>query len=305
MNGASIELRNLRDGRAALERAQELGEVSEIKRIGDMAVAARRFAEAQSLSEDARRFAAELALDAKRALGEVLAKAPKHPGGGDTGVNQHGSHRSALPTGGSEVLPPPALKDLGVSKTESSEAQRIARIPDDEYEQFKAASDVDGLNMRRALNKAREVDERRYAPIIDAGERDTRVRRSRIRRLLSEAYAAVAKLHVQIDDVIDAAQADDIDRHVEDLRRSAKMLGLIADHIDTPTAKCRPSAEPRAVGPQDLPHSFAAGLACHADLQRRPVLSSGRRFFRSDGTAILARAQAASSVSPAARSIAR
>ena len=81
------ELVHLRDGRAALERARATGEVRELKQIADLASAARRFAEAQGLAEESKRYAAELELDAKRYLSEVLAKQEKHPGGvvpGDT-----------------------------------------------------------------------------------------------------------------------------------------------------------------------------------------------------------------------------
>lgn len=50
------------------------------KRVGDLAGAARRFAEAQGLSGEAR-FAAELELDAKRALGGALHELEKNRGG--------------------------------------------------------------------------------------------------------------------------------------------------------------------------------------------------------------------------------
>lgn len=217
-----VHLRNLRDGRDALERARETGEIREIKRIGDLAAAAKRYAEAQRLSEDARRFAAELALDAKRALGECLAATPKNPGG-----------RPTQTAGTCPVVSAPTLRELGVSEDESRQAQRIASIPADEYEQFKAAQPVDSLNTRQALAKAREIEEREYAPIIDAGERSLRVRRARVRKLLADAHALVADLHCRVEDVIDAIHSDDLDRHVEDLQCSARILALIADRIDT------------------------------------------------------------------------
>ena len=35
-----------------------------------------------------------------------------------------------------------------------------------------ATQPVDALNTHQALNKAKEIEERRYAPVIDAGERE-------------------------------------------------------------------------------------------------------------------------------------
>lgn len=158
---AVIPLQNLRDGRAALERARELGEVREIKKIGDLAAAAKRFAEAQGLSEDAKRFAAEMELDAKRYLGEVLAKQAKNRGGGEPDPSKPHSHfAEAVPAGNqsSEVVPPPTLSDLGISKKQSSEAQQIAQIPQETFDHFKASSPVEMLNTRQAVDLAKRTN---------------------------------------------------------------------------------------------------------------------------------------------------
>lgn len=156
---SELELRNLRDGRAALERARDLGEIRELKRIGDLAAAARRFAEAQGMSEDAKRFASELDLDAKRYLGEVLAKQPKNEGG----------RPEKTPSPREGVLPPPSLKELGVTHKQSHEAQKLWAIPEKEYEAFKASAKSDTLNTKRALRVAREKDaeRRRNEPSAD------------------------------------------------------------------------------------------------------------------------------------------
>jgi site-specific DNA-methyltransferase (adenine-specific) len=145
------ELINLRDGRAALERARATGEIRELKRIADLAAAAKHFAEAQKLSEDAKRFAAEMELDAKRYLGEVLAKEPKHPGGTSPGE-----------------VPPPKLADLGITHRQSHEAQKLATISEGDYEAWKSAARSDSLTMKRALRVAREAEaERRRGEPID------------------------------------------------------------------------------------------------------------------------------------------
>jgi hypothetical protein len=214
---------NLREGRAALERARQLGEIRELKRIGDLATAAKRFAEAQGLSEEAKRYAAEMELDAKRYLGEVLAVQPKNGGGRpETG-------RDVRPV--SEVVPPPTLRDLGITKDESSQAQRLARIPEEDYQHFKHSSRADELNTHQALQIEREINKANVAPIIDAAERDRRLRRVRALKTIAEAEGAGAFLHAHVDDVVDAAQHDDAQRHATDLYESARLLNLVADLI--------------------------------------------------------------------------
>jgi 16S rRNA G966 N2-methylase RsmD len=166
MTDELVPLRNLRDGREALERARSLGEVRELKRIGDLATAAKRFAEAQGLSEDAKRFASEMELDAKRYLGEALNKQPKNRGA--EGIGKAPSAVQRL-DGTSEVVPPPTLKELGITRNQSSEAQKLSEIPEDVYQQFKASARSDTLNTQRALRVAREkeAEHRRNDPAAE------------------------------------------------------------------------------------------------------------------------------------------
>lgn len=152
----SADLVQLREGRAMLERARASGEIVELKRIRDLAAAAKRFAEAQRMSEDAKRFAAEMELDAKRYLGEVLAKREKHPPGPPQKI------------GTPEEPNPPKLSDLGITKKQSSEAQKLAEIPEDDYQEFKAKARSDTLTTKRALRVGREKEaERRRAEKAD------------------------------------------------------------------------------------------------------------------------------------------
>lgn len=223
-----VTLRNLRDGRAALERARSLGEIRELKRIGDLATAAKRFAEAQGMSEEAKRYAAEMELDAKRYLGEVLAQQPKNPGGQPEQKRSTGSTSKPV----AEVLPPPKLADLGVTKRQSFEAQKLAAIPEDDYQHFKAEARVDELNTHQALELKRQIDQEKTAPIIDAAERDRRLRRVRALKLVTEAEGIGAFLHGQLEEVVDAAQHNDGPRHATDLRESARLLALVADAIN-------------------------------------------------------------------------
>lgn len=74
----------------------------------------------------AKRFAAELELDAKRALGELLKQQPKNSGGPE---------RTSAVVTGDRTPTAPTLKELGITKDQSSQAQKLASIPTEDYEQ--------------------------------------------------------------------------------------------------------------------------------------------------------------------------
>jgi len=152
-----VSLQNLRDGRAALERARSLGEIKEIKRIGDLAAAAKRFAEAQGLSKEAKGYAAEMEIDAGRYLGEVLARQRKNRGGRPT--------KSSSPT--AEVLPPPTVPELGLTHRQSSQAQKLAAIPEKKYQTIKErARRSDELSKSGVLRLAATANVERDKPHV-------------------------------------------------------------------------------------------------------------------------------------------
>ena len=128
------ELAHLADARSSLERARSL---SEVKAILDVAVAAKKYAEAKKLGEESLAYAQEIINRAVRRLGEMIAADPAiGPGKGST------------------------LKPLGVTKIQSHRAQQVAKIPESVFE--KAVS----RPQNRLLRVAREVaaEERRQEP---------------------------------------------------------------------------------------------------------------------------------------------
>lgn len=96
------ELALLVDARSSLERARTL---SEVKEILDVAVAARKYAEARKLGEESLAYAQEVINRATRRMGEMLAEKPPHP---------PGPRPREL---GSNVEPnSPRVRDLGITK---------------------------------------------------------------------------------------------------------------------------------------------------------------------------------------------
>lgn len=101
----------------------------------DLAAAAELFARKQKLGAVMVQRAASVKLDAERMLGEYLKQQPKATGSAGTLAGRDSS-------GGSVLVPlennAPTLKDLGISKKLSAEAQRLADIPDETFAKVKA-----------------------------------------------------------------------------------------------------------------------------------------------------------------------
>ena len=97
---------------------------------------------AQALNRDAERQAQEVRLRAERKTGELIAEGQKNGQlrrQGGTGANQHHEQRSDSTTSAK------ALNDLGISKDQSSQWQKLAEIPE---EATRNRSRVDRLRYR-------------------------------------------------------------------------------------------------------------------------------------------------------------
>jgi hypothetical protein len=97
----------------------EARSVDEVRSIRDVAEAARVYAREVRLGLEAQNDAAEINLRAERRLGELLADAPLQNGGDAARARSHAA---------TEVRP--RLRDLGISKSQSSRWQALAAVPD-------------------------------------------------------------------------------------------------------------------------------------------------------------------------------
>lgn len=102
-------------------------EVDEVKDIRDKALAIEIYAK-QAKNTDAERQACEIRLRAERKAGQLLRAMEKQHGARGTGSNQHQQVESHDAT-------PPPLADLGISRNQSSQWQKLAAVPDPEFEQ--------------------------------------------------------------------------------------------------------------------------------------------------------------------------
>lgn len=106
--------------RAALAQAETLSDIGAVREIAERA---RRYASAAKLGREAENHAARLRIEAERKAGALLAQTEKRNGG------------DAMKARSPDVTElPPKLSDLGVTKKQSSDWQRIARVPDEVFE---------------------------------------------------------------------------------------------------------------------------------------------------------------------------
>jgi len=110
----------------ASEMLVEAKSMQEVKKIMDVAGAAKIYAKRQQLGEEAVQHARSIELEAMRRLGELLSETPKN-----TGMLLRGTKSEP------REISIPTLSDLGVDKKISSLSQQLARMPKKEFEQVK------------------------------------------------------------------------------------------------------------------------------------------------------------------------
>lgn len=133
--------------RTFLAQAETLADIGTVREIAERA---RRYASAAKLGREAENHAARLRIEAERKAGALLAQSPKNPGTRTT-------------TGGVIVPPPvetPRLADLGVSKQQAKDWQRIARVPDEVFEAHVAQAQRKGeaLTTSGVVQVARQIE---------------------------------------------------------------------------------------------------------------------------------------------------
>ncbi len=108
---------------AARHALTECRTVMEAKQISDVAEAARVYLERTNASVATVNQAAEIRTLAERQMGAFLQKMPLNPG-------RPAKHNGS----GEEPLPDPTLAQIGITKKQSFQAQRLAAIPEPEFQ---------------------------------------------------------------------------------------------------------------------------------------------------------------------------
>jgi hypothetical protein len=105
--------------------------LDDIKELLGKAEAAKVYAKKAKMSMEMINFASEIKLRAERKAGEMLRDMEKNAGGGDRKSEEYQNHRSDNTTGDTDTL-----SDIGVTKDQSSKWQRIANIPEHDFEAY-------------------------------------------------------------------------------------------------------------------------------------------------------------------------
>jgi uncharacterized membrane protein len=143
---------------AACRAIAECRQVDEIKDWVDKAAAVEAYGRI-SKNFDIERDGAEIRIRATRRLGELLNAMPKNTGAAGIGTSAVASF---------DRTQPPTLSDYGISKYQSSEAQSIARIPEEQFEQTLAEHrEEQRIVTTRTMAKLNKQAEAIQAPTID------------------------------------------------------------------------------------------------------------------------------------------
>lgn len=206
---------------AACRAIAEAKAVDEVKDIRDKADAMRIYA-MQAKNKGLEIDAAEIRIRAERRLGEMIAtqKATTglNTGAAGAGVNQHTPTKEVR----SSVSTAPKLSDVGVSKDLSSRAQKLAAVPEDEFE-----AEVAGWR-ERVQEEGRRVTTR----LEESGERSLRKRARTIESTplpeeqmdaddeLAEAHHTIADLAAENDRLNDQLLSMDASAEGQEIGRA-------------------------------------------------------------------------------------
>lgn len=133
--------------RAALAQAENLADIGAVREIAERA---RRYASAAKLGRAAENHAARLRLEAERKAGALLAESEKQAG-------------ARTPTESRSVTP--RLQDLGVTKKQSSDWQRMAKVPEPIFEAHveQAQRKGEALTTAGVVQVARQIERQQRA----------------------------------------------------------------------------------------------------------------------------------------------
>lgn len=115
----------------------EAKDLADIKIVRDMAEAARLYARAAGLGQDAMNEAAEVKLRAERKAGEALSDMAKNPGGQPEQARSTDSARESVERA-------PRLADLGITPKQSMNWQAEASVPEPVFEEHIAEAKAAG-----------------------------------------------------------------------------------------------------------------------------------------------------------------
>jgi N6-adenosine-specific RNA methylase IME4 len=150
---------------AACRALAEAHRVDEVKSIRDRAIAMQAYAR-QAKNTEMIDKAIAIRLRAERRAGELLRNMNKRGERERKGGNRKSKSRDAT------LIKPPTLADLGISKTQSSQWQKLAALPPEQFEQNIARAGTDAYNrLTRMFGKESEIAAKKaaHSKLIESG----------------------------------------------------------------------------------------------------------------------------------------
>lgn len=198
----------------------EVRDAPSAKKLMDLAAAAELYARKAKLGEEAVTLAAGIKLDAERRLGTYLKQTPDAPKG--WAAKSQGSDKEPKDS-------PPTLAELGISKKLSSEAQRLAEIPDETFLRVKAGE----IKPTQALREQKRATVSQRIAALPAGKfrviyADPPWKYGDEREGLEKADTAAAAQYPTMPTSAICEFSDGDGRHVSDLAASDAVLFMWA-----------------------------------------------------------------------------
>lgn len=195
--------------------------VDEVKSWSDKAAAMQaygRMAKDKTLEVDA----AEIRIRAERRLGELIAAQKAGPGLAKPGVKPAGNSVVS-----NDRIQVPKLSDSGISKDLSSRAQKLAAVPEAEFEAELAA--------KRERDQAEGA--RVSAKLQAAGEREMKKKGAEAESVnpeaLAEAKEAISILSEENDRLTDRLAVEAMDASEEEKRQAAETISELRAKVKT------------------------------------------------------------------------
>lgn len=251
---------NLIKYEAACRALSECKAVDEVKAWADKAAAMQaygRMAKDKTLEIDA----AEIRIRAERRLGEMLA-AQKAEGGlsrgaAGLGINQHTkevpSQQTSTPKSENEVhssdTRAPKLSDAGISYDLSSRAQKLAAVPEAEFEaevsHWRERVSEEGKRVSARLQQAGEREIAKQAEATDDAEHELKELRDIVHDLAAENDQLKDRLAVEAMDVSEEAKTEaaliiaDLREQVATLERDNRAIRQSRDAFQIENAELK------------------------------------------------------------------
>lgn len=213
--------------RAALQAAHKVDEVKDIRDKAQAMAAYAKQANDTALVE----WATEIKVRAERRAGEMLAQMKVNG-------SRHDGRNIKKPQESHDTTPEATLDSIGISKDQSSRWQKLAAIPEKQFEEaVAAAKEVAGEVTTAAMLRARRTDKPASKPPAREVEKDD-PRDAQIKRLTAaleeanEAKSDLADIAREQEDKLTALETTDPDEQQKEIQKLQKRIVRLEAEIE-------------------------------------------------------------------------